>query len=285
VHQVKQASRLQFQSRAISHQVVVVGLALTSALVVAVPIVMMIDVAIHPVKEMLRYPLLPSPTTFEYITQVATDKTYQRFFLNSSILAVSTVVLTLILSILAAYGFSRFKIKGGRVMLLGILALLMLPPVTLIIPYFRFAHLLRIYDTLAVLIVVNVAYLLPTTIWLLKGYLDSIPPELEEAALIDGCTVLQALRKVVVPLAVPGIIATGIFAFIRAWNEYLFALVLTETPSSQTLTIGLSMFFGHYIRDWNSIMALTTITSLPLMLIFVFFQRYVVQGMTSGAVK
>lgn len=170
-------------------------------------------------------------------------------------------------------------------MLMGILALLMLPRVTVIVPYFRLAHTLGFYDTLFGLILVNTAFLLPIAIWLLKGYIDSIPAELEEAALIDGCTPIQALWKVLIPLAVPAIIGVGTFVFIGAWNEYLLAVVLTDTPSSQPLTIGLAAFFGQYVRDWNSIMALSTLSSLPLVCIFIFFQRWVVQGMTSGAVK
>ena len=103
--------------------------------------------------------------------------------------------------------------------------------------------------------------------------------------MIDGCTRLQAMAKILVPLAVPGIISTGTFAFIFAWNEFLLAVTLTDTPSSQPLTIGLAAFFGQFVRDWNGIMALSTVTSIPLMIIFVLFQRWVVQGMTSGAVK
>ena len=131
----------------------------------------------------------------------------------------------------------------------------------------------------------NSAFILPISIWLLKGYMDAIPIDLEEAAMIDGCTRLQAMWKILVPLSVPGIVSTGTFAFIFAWNEFLLAVTLTDTATSQPLTIGLAAFFGQFIRDWNSIMALSTITSLPLMIIFVIFQRWVVQGMTSGAVK
>jgi multiple sugar transport system permease protein len=170
-------------------------------------------------------------------------------------------------------------------MLFGIMALLMLPPVTLIIPYFRLAKTLGLFDTLGALIIVNVTFILPIVIWLLKGYLDSIPIDLEEAALIDGCSRLQALQKILLPLIVPAIVGIGTFIFVQAWNEYLFALILTDTPSSQVITIGLSLFFGQRVRDWNSIMALSTLSSLPLLLIFIFFQRWVVQGMTSGAVK
>jgi multiple sugar transport system permease protein len=170
-------------------------------------------------------------------------------------------------------------------LLIGILALLMLPRVTVIVPYFQMAHAWGVYDRLLGMMLVNIAFLLPMATWLLKGYMDSVPVELEEAAMVDGCTRAGALRRILLPLAVPGLVGVGTFVFIGAWNEYLLAVVLTDTPSAQTLTVGMAAFFGEYVRDWNSIMALSTLTSLPLMLIFVFFQRWVVQGMTSGAVK
>ena len=119
----------------------------------------------------------------------------------------------------------------------------------------------------------------------MKGYIDSIPIDLEEAAMIDGCTRIQAIYKILFPLVLPGLIGTGTFVFIFSWNEYLLAVTLTDTPDSQTLTVGLAAFFGQFVRNWNSIMALSTMTSVPLMIIFVLFQRWVVRGMTSGAVK
>ncbi len=229
--------------------------------------------------------LIPREITLEYFAKILANPQYQRYFINSSILAISTLLVSIGLGLPAAYGFSRSRVPGGSIILFGIMALLMLPPVTLIIPYFRLANALGLFDRLAGLIVVNVAFTLPIVIWLLKGYLDSIPVDLEEAALIDGCSRLQALQKILLPLIVPAIVGIGTYIFVQAWNEYLFALILTDTPSSQVITIGLSLFFGQRVRDWNSIMALSTLSSLPLLFIFIFFQRWVVQGMTSGAVK
>jgi multiple sugar transport system permease protein len=284
---VKPAFSLGLHSARITHQILVVGATCLSALIILLPVVWMINAAIRPIKEILTYPpsFIPTQFTFKYFEKIIFAEKYQAYFFNSTILALSTLVITIGLGLLAAYGFSRFKMPGGRTMLLGIVALLMLPPVVIIIPYFRLAHLIGLYDTLGGLILVNTAFILPIVIWLLKGYLDSIPIDLEEAAMIDGCTRLQALWHVLVPLTVPGIVGVGTYVFISAWNEYLLAITMTDTPASQPLTVGLAAFFGQYVRDWNSIMALSTLASLPLMLIFVFFQRWVVQGMTSGAVK
>lgn len=284
---MKQVYKISFRTRYVIHQFVVVGLTMFSAVIILVPIVWMANAATRPIKEVLVYPprLDPDQITFEYFAALIDNELYRHYFVNSVVLSLSTVIITVGLGLLAAYGFSRFKMPGGRFMLLGIMALLMLPPVTLIIPYFRLAHIVNIYDTLTALIIVNTAFILPICTWLLKGYIDSISIDLEEAAMIDGCTRLQAVWKVLIPIIVPGLVGTATFVFIFAWNEYLLAVTLTDTPASQPLTIGLAAFFGQFFRDWNSIMALTTMTSLPLMVIFVLFQRYVVQGMTSGAVK
>ena len=170
-------------------------------------------------------------------------------------------------------------------MLFAILATLMIPRIILIIPYYQLASSFHLKDTLQGLILVNTAFTLPVAIWLLKGYFNSIPVDLEEAAMIDGCTRLEAVWKVLVPITLPGIVGIGTFVFIAAWNEYLLAIILTESVASQPLTIALAKFFGFVARDWNSIMALSTMASLPLVLLFALFQRWVVQGMTSGAVK
>jgi ABC-type glycerol-3-phosphate transport system permease component len=275
------------RTRYVMAQIVIVSATFIGAALILVPIYMMISAAIRPIKEILTYPpqLLPTNVTMEFFGRIAENETYQRYFLNSTILALATTLLTIVLGSLAAYGFSRFRIRGGRVMLVGILALLMLPRVTLIAPFFQFAHAMGIYDTLLALILVNATFMLPIATWLLKGYMDSVPVDLEEAAMIDGCTRTQALLRVLLPLSVPGLIGVGAFVFIGAWNEYLLAIVLTDTPSSQPLTVGLGAFFGQYVRDWNSIMALSTMASLPLVFVFIVFQRWVVQGMTRGAVK
>jgi multiple sugar transport system permease protein len=271
----------------IFQQILIVTITFLATLIISVPIVWMLNASIRPIREVLSYPpkFNYESLTTDYFTKIINNELYQQYFYNSSILAISTLFLTVSLGLLAAYGFSRFKMIGGRFLLLGIMALLMLPTVTLIIPYFLLARAVGIYDTVLGLIIVNTAFILPICIWLLKGYIDSIPIDLEEAAMIDGCTRIQAIYKILFPLVLPGLIGTGTFVFIFSWNEYLLAVTLTDTTDSQTLTVGLAAFFGQFVRNWNSIMALSTMTSVPLMIIFVLFQRWVVRGMTSGAVK
>lgn len=269
------------------HQALIVSVSLLSSVLILVPIVWMVSAGVRPIKEILTYPptIIPKTVTFEYFSRILASPQYQRYFLNSTVLALASLGLALVLGSLAAYGFSRYKLPGGKAMLMGILALLMLPQVTLIVPYFRLAHLAGLYDTLPGLIIVNTTFLLPMSTWLLKGYFDSLPEELEEAAMVDGCVRVQAMWKIVLPLATPGLIGVGAFVVIESWNEYLLPVVLTETPRAQTLTVGLAAFFGQYVRDWNGIMALSTLASLPLVAIFVLLQRWVVQGIGSGAIK
>jgi multiple sugar transport system permease protein len=269
------------------NNVLLVGTTLVASLIVLLPVVWMVNAAVQPIANILSYPpaIVPKEVTLRFFGNILGNEQYRRYYLNSIILASATTLLVMPLGLLAAYGFSRFRMPAGRVMLMGIMALLLLPPVTLILPYFKLAHEFRIYDTLAGLVLVNMAWILPISVWLLKGYMDAIPVELEQAAMIDGATRLQALRMILVPILVPSLVGIGTYVFIQAWNEYLLAVTLTDSPSSQPLTIGLGAFFGQFTRDWNSIMALSTMASLPLVVLFVLFQRWVVQGMTSGAIK
>ncbi|MEW5719392.1 MAG: carbohydrate ABC transporter permease [Chloroflexota bacterium] len=265
----------------------IVGITFAAAVVVIFPILWMVNAAFVPFKQIFAYPpqVLGSDTTLAFFQRLVESDLHRKYFLNSALLASGALLITIVLAMLAAYGFSRFRMKGGRFLLTAIVALLMLPSVTLVIPYYRLANMLHIYDSVLGLVLVDAARVLPISVWLLKGYIDAIPVDLEEAAYMDGCTRLQALARILVPLCVPGIVGTGTYAFIGIWNEYLLAIVLTDSISAQPLTVGLARMFGEHTRDWNSIMALSTLSSLPLVLLFIFFQRWVVKGMTAGAVK
>jgi ABC-type glycerol-3-phosphate transport system permease component len=264
--------------------VVLVGLALVFALF---PILWMVLAALRPIGEILADPplLIPHQVTLEYFQRIVGSADDRHYFLNTVVVAAATLTITVGLGLCGGYGFSRFRLPGGRALLMAILALWLLPPVNVIIPYFILAHAVGLFDNVTSLVLGDTAFTLPIAIWLLKGYIDAIPMDLEEAAMIDGATRLLALWKILVPVILPGVIATATFTFLVAWNEYLIAAVLTDTVASKTLSIGLAQFFGQYVRDWNSIMALSTVSTLPVMAVFVFLQRWVVQGLTSGAGK
>lgn len=262
-------------------------LVLVAIVVMLFPVVWMIFASIRPTQETLSIPpvWIPREITFEAYGKLFADPKQLHYFTNTYVIALSVAGLSIVLGSLAAYGLSRFRIKGGRAFLLITLSLQMLPPVSLIIPFFNMAQALRIHNTYLALIMANAAFALPISIWMLKNYIDNIPVDLEEAAMVDGCSRLQALYRILLPLALPGLIGTASFAFLTAWSEFIFAVVLTSGPRVAPLTIAISQFFGQYGRDWNSIMALNVMAMLPLLVIFIFLQRWVVQGMTAGAVK
>lgn len=251
------------------------------------PIVWMVFAAIRPTTETLAYPpvWIPREITFEAFRELASDPEEIRYFANTYIIAGSTAVFTLLLAAPCAYGFSRYRIPGATILLLGILSLQMLPTVALILPFFSMARSLGIYNTHLGLVLADTAFTMPIAVWLLKGFFDSIPTALEEAAMVDGGTRLQAMLYIVLPIAMPGLISAGLFAFLWSWNEFLFALVLTSGEGAAPLTIRMSQFFTQYGRDWNGIMALNVTASVPLLAFFIFMQRWVISGMTGGAVK
>ena len=255
--------------------------------IVLFPLLWMVLASLRPVTETLHDPpvWIPRQLTFAAYLKLLSDPRQLSYFINTYVISFGTAALSIALSALCAYGFSRFRIRGARFILLAVLALQLLPNVTLILPFFNMSRALHVHNTYFALIMADTAFALPISIWLLKGFFDSIPIDIEEAALLDGCTNLQCFRYVVIPLVIPGLIGTGVFAFLWAWNEFLFAVVLTSGPEVAPLTVRMSQFFSQYGRDWNNIMALNVIALLPLFAIFIWLQRWVVNGMTAGAVK
>jgi ABC-type glycerol-3-phosphate transport system permease component len=230
-------------------------------------------------------PLLPPNPTIEPFQYLLNTPRYIKMLGNSYLIASSVTILCVGLAFLAAYGFSRYRIKGGNYLLLITLLSLMFPQVSLIIPYYNIFNSLGLYDTYLALILADTSFLLPFCIWMFKGYLDSIPTDLEEAAMVDGANRLTALIQVVLPLTLPGFIAVAIYAFLGAWNEYTFAVVLTRSDAMMPVTVGIGEFFGLFTVKWSQMSALALMASLPLMIIFVFLQKYLIEGMVAGAVK
>jgi multiple sugar transport system permease protein len=255
--------------------------------VVLFPLLWMVLASLRPVVETLHDPpiWIPRELTFAAYRKLLGDRTQLGYFANTYIIAFGTAVLSIALAAPCAYGFSRFRIPGARLILLALLALQLLPNVSLVLPFFNLSQALHIHNTYSALIIADTAFALPIAIWLLKGFFDSIPAAIEEAALLDGCNRFQSFLHIVLPLARPGLVGTGVFAFLWAWNEFLFAVVLTAGPAVAPLTVRMSQFFSQYGRDWNNIMALNVIALLPLLAMFIWLQRWVVNGMTAGAVK
>ena len=218
-------------------------------------------------------------------TSIFHDAGKMRFFANSYFVALSVTALTLIVSILAAYAFSRFDFPGKRAINVVVISVQAVPPITLLIPFFGLMVGLRLYNTYQGLILTYMVFTLPYAIIMLTGYLNTLPRELDEAAKVDGTSSFGALWRVLVPISVPGVVSVGIYTFMIAWNEYLFALTLTRTNSMRTVPIGIQLLMGQHSYEWNEMMAMSVLGSIPVILLFVFFQRYFIGGMTAGSVK
>ena len=218
-------------------------------------------------------------------SEVWSQGKFGTYFLNSLWVSGLTTLLSASLATLAALGFARYQLIGGNYLLLGVLLSQLFPLVLLVPPYYALMRNLGILDSHLSLILAYISFALPFSIWMLTGYFRSIPVELEEAAQMDGTTRLGAHLRVTLPLAGPGLAATVIYCFILAWNEFLFATTFISSPELRTLPIGLHAFIGEYQTDWNLLMAGGVITTLPVVVLFVFLQRYLVAGLTAGAVK
>ncbi|MCL4377742.1 MAG: carbohydrate ABC transporter permease [Actinobacteria bacterium] len=210
---------------------------------------------------------------------------FYRYFLNSIFVASVVTLITVFISILAAYGFSRFRFKGRDILFASTLMGYLLPISVMILPIYILISKIKLIDTYSSLIIVYISIVIPFSVWILTGYIDTIPRDLDDAAMIDGCTRIRVLFNVLVPPAMPGIVAVGLFAFITAWQEFLFALILINSMGKWTLPLAMVSFIGQIEINWGSMMAAALITTLPLTIIFVFLQGKLISGLTGGAVK
>jgi len=225
--------------------------------------------------ERIRYELT------SYITVVTEEGL--KYILNSVIIASSTTLLSLMLGSMAAYAISRFRV-GGRNLEIWILSNRAMPPIVLIIPYFIIMKNLRLLDTHLALILAYLTFNLPFAIWLMKGFFDEIPPALEEAAMIDGCSRFKAFLKIVLPVSKSGLLTTAIFTFIFSWNEFFFALILT-TRNAVTVPVLDSKFISIMGSLYGEMAAAATVTMVPIILLALVVQRYLVRGLTLGAIR
>lgn len=228
--------------------------------------------------------LLPDTLTGANYLRLFTKTTFVGNLGHSLIVALGTVVLGLTLSITAAYAFSRYRFKGRRVLMLTFLLINMFPLILLIIPLFVTMRVLGILDTHLALMLAHSTFSIPFATWMMTSYFDAIPRSLDEAALVDGCTPIGAMLKVVLPLALPGVIATGIYIFITSWNEYLYASVLAG-QQVRTLTVAVQTLIGEYEIAWGLLTAGGVVGALPVTVLFLLIQKRLIAGMTQGAVK
>ncbi len=229
--------------------------------------------------------LLPTEASFSNFTFVLGEGGFGRFLLNSLLVGLGTVVVSGLLALLAAVGVARFQFKFRTTVLVLVLVIQMVPLEALVIPLFIQASSLEQLNSLIALTVVYVAFSLPFAIWMLRGFVAAIPKELEEAAYLDGASWPRMFWSVLFPLVAPGLVATSVFSFITAWNEFVFAITFLDDKDKYTVAAGLRQFFTLYGTDWGSVMAGSTLITVPVMIFFVLVQRRLSEGLIAGAVK
>ena len=258
-----------------------------------------VAVAVFPVYWMVTTSFLPGvdisapePTfttyggTLDNYRKVFDRGTFPRALATSLTVTLATVALALLLAVLAAFAVSRFRFRGRKGLVAAVLVVQMVPPEAMVISLFKVLDGWQLVNTVVGLTLVYLVFVLPFTIWTLRGFVGGVPVELEEAAMVDGCTRLGAFRRITFPLIAPGLVATGVFAFIQAWNEFVFALVIMNRPERQTLPVWLSTFTDvNRGTDWGAVMAGSTLIAIPVVIFFLLVQGRMTSGLVSGAVK
>jgi ABC-type glycerol-3-phosphate transport system permease component len=263
------------------------ALVLVALVMVVFPFYWMINTSLKPASEIFLSPptFISSNWSLDAYVTVLTQRPFARYFLNSLVVTLGTTVLSVTLAAFAAYGFTRFFPRGATPFIVFLLFTKMLPETLLIIPYFQLMSSLGLLNSYFALILAYSSFALPFSVWMLIGFFRSIPRDIDEAAKIDGASDLQTFFLVILPLARPGLVAVALFTFLIAWNSYLWALVLTTDASMHVLSVGVANMVGEYRVQWNELMAASVIAVVPVMLLFSFLEKHLVNAITSGAVK
>jgi ABC-type glycerol-3-phosphate transport system permease component len=251
------------------------------------PIIWLFFASFKPAADLVGDPLQVLPTTFtlDGYRDIWKSIGFQAAFRNSLLVAGATAIIVTSIGLMAACSLSRFSYRYRGTFSGGILAMQMLPGIVIVVPLILILQRLGLTNSLPGLIVAYMLLGLPVSVWMLKGYMDDIPPELDQAALIDGANYFQVLGLIIVPLMAPAIVAVGAFAFMLCWGEYLFALSLITSTDTKTLPLALQAAVGQFQINWGMLTAGGVIISLPPAILFIFFQRWLVGGLTSGGVK
>lgn len=265
----------------------IIVLLILGAIWAGFPVLWMLSNSFKTNAEIFEFPpkLITQNFSFEAYAKIFQNPEQVRFFLNSYAISAIVVVLTLFIGIMASYAFSRFEFRGKGLINTVIVAVQAVPPITLLIPYLSLIVSLKLFNTYWALVLTYLVFTLPYCILMVTGYLNTMPRALDEAVMIDGGSRWTALWKILIPSAIPGLISVGMYTFMQAWNEYLFALTLTKTNDMRTVPVGINLLMGQHAYEWNQMMAMSVLGSLPILVLFLFFQKYFIAGMTAGAVK
>ena len=270
-------------------------LVLLVLLFIYLPVAWLVISSVSTRSELLTTPIhwIPQEPTFQNYINIFSPargtsevaKTFRITLWNSLLVASSVTVIALTLGSLASYALIRLRFPFRQPMLIGILGTRMIPEISLVIPLYLFATRFGLFNSPTILIITYLSFALPFAIWLMAAFFDTIPVELEDAARIDGCNRIQTLWKVIIPISAPGLVSTGLFVFLSAWDEFFFALILTSTVSAKTVPVAIAEFTGRYVVDVGGMMTGGVLAAIPPVLLSLIFQRYIVSGLTAGAVK
>lgn len=282
------------RARRIARSAFLYGAMLITLVVILAPFAFLFISSVASPVDLLALPLrwIPQHITFQRYIDLTVGSTtdaaslgVRSALINSLGISGTVTLVSMVVGTLAAYAFARLQFPGRSWLILVFMATYMLPPVALLVPLYQIVKTLGVYDTWLTLIVIYSSSITPFVIWLMRGYIKSIPPDLDDAARVDGCSRIGALWHVILPVAVPGLLSTALVAFLSAWDEFMFALVMTQTTASMTLPVAINDFIGRYGTNWGSMATAGVIASLPPLLIAFVFQRQLVSGLVSGSVK
>ena len=254
---------------------------------VGFPLLWMALSSLKPSVELFKVPpkMIPQDPTLLWYMNAFSNSLVVRYFINSLIAASLTMAIDVFFSCLGAYSLARFRYRGRHLIMVSVLSAYCIPPIMLMIPLYRIISGMGLNSTYAGVVIGHMTITLPFCVWLLIPFFKKIPREMEEAALVDGASNLKIFLLIMLPLCAPGILSTGIMAFILSWNEYLLSSVLVSSDKMKTLTVGLANYISSTEIDWGTIMALGTATTIPIIILFSAIQKYFVEGLTAGAVK
>jgi multiple sugar transport system permease protein len=279
--------------RRVAYRVFIYASAVVVALIILAPFMWLFISSVASPADLLARPLrwIPQHVSFSRYESIfrgglsSTADTFRAALLNSTIVAGAAVVISLAVGIFGAYAFARLRFWGRRAALIVMLSTYMLPPIAIVVPLYLLLVRLHLLDTRLGLIVVYCSFITPFVLWIMSGYFRTIPRELEDAARVDGTSRVGALFRVVLPLARPGILATALFGFLLAWDEFLYALIFTSSTAAKTIPVAIAEFTGRFTVDFGMIATGGVIAAIPPLIIAFVFQRYIVGGLSAGAIK
>lgn len=260
---------------------------LISAALVLFPVFWMVSVSIRPNNQVFQYPasFIPETVSLEAYVNVLTDNRYLTYFLNSYVIGIVVTVVSTVIAIMAGYGLSRYRFTGKTLYSLFVVATQTIPRISLLIPFFILMTRLNLYNTRTGLIIAYTSFALPYAVLMMQGYFNGVSTELDDAAVIDGLGRFGTLWKIIVPVTIPAILSTMIYTFILSWNEFIFVMTLIQNDALRTIPVGIAMMRGETTYQWNMMMSMSLLGTVPVLVLYLIGQRFFISGLSEGSVK